>query len=175
VLAALQPIVQIEHMIKYLQFILVVYAALLIQVAVLPVYLADPFQPNLLIIIVVYLGLRVGGWHGGVLAFLLGLLDDSFSGIYLGLSAFSFLAIYMAMRNVSGRLYTDSLLLTLMVVVLATIANGLLHLLLLLLFSAASGIYRSLLPALIPQALVNAFAASLVFSLPRLYSREETR
>ena len=161
-------------MIRYLQLILLVYAALLVQVAVLPAYLADPFQPNFLIILVVFLGLRGGGWQGGVLAFLLGLVDDCFSGIFFGLSAFSFLAIYLAMRKVSGRLYTDSLLLTLLVVFLATIINGFLHLLLLLLFSAAAGIYKTLLPALIPQALVNAFSAALLFSLPLLHSREET-
>ena len=162
-------------MIRHLQVILVAYAALLVQVAVLPAYLADPFQPNLLIIIAVYLGLREGGWHGGVLAFLLGLVEDCFSGIYLGLSAFSFLAIYLAMRKVSGRLYTDSFPLILLVVFLASIANGLLHLLLLLLFSAAAGIYKSLLPAILPQALLNAFFASLVFALPLFRSREETR
>jgi len=161
-------------MIRYLQLILLVYAALLVQVAVLPAYLADPFQPNFLIILVVFLGLRGGGWQGGVLAFLLGLVDDCFSGIFFGLSAFSFLAIYLAMRKVSGRLYTDSLLLTLLVVFLATIINGFFHLLLLLLFSAAAGIYKSLLPALIPQALVNAFSAALLFSLPLYHSREES-
>jgi len=162
-------------MIRYLQFILAVYAALLLQVAVLPVYLSDPFQPNFLIIIVVYLGLREGGVHGGILAFLIGIFADCFSGIYLGLSGFSFLTIYLALRQVSGRLYTDSLLLTLMVVTLATFANGLLHLFLLLLFSAAAEVYKSLLPALIPQALVNAFTAAILFSFPLNRSREEAR
>jgi rod shape-determining protein MreD len=162
-------------MIRYLQLILVAYVALLVQVAVLPAYLADPFQPNLLIIIAVYLGLREGGWHGGVLVFLLGLVADCFSGIYLGLSAFSFLAIYLAMRKVSDRLYTDSFMLILLVVFLATIVNGFLQLLLLLLLSEAAGIYKTLLPALLPQALVNALSASLVFALPLFRSREETR
>jgi rod shape-determining protein MreD len=174
-LVMLQPVQQIDIMIRHLKFILFVYAALLIQVAFLPLYLADPFQPHLLIIVVVSLGLQEEGWHGGALAFLLGLLEDSFSGIYLGLSAFSFLAIYLALRQVSGRLYTDSLLLILLVVMLATFANGLMHLLLLLLYSAAAGVYKSLLPALVPQALVNGVAALVVFSLPRLYSREDTR
>jgi len=162
-------------MIKYLQFILVVYAALLLQVSVLPAYLADPFQPNLLIIVVVTIGLREGGWHGGVLAFLLGLIADCSSGVYLGLSAFSFLAIYLAMRMVADRLYTDSLLLTLLVVFVASIANGVLHLLLLVLFSAAAGIYTTLLPALIPHALVNSLAASIAFNVPLFRAREETR
>jgi rod shape-determining protein MreD len=162
-------------MIKYLKIALFVYAALLVQVTLLPAYLADPFKPNLLILFVAWLGLREGGWPGGVLACLLGLLADCFSGIYLGLNAFSFLFIYLVLRKVADRLYTDSLYLMVLVVALATLANGLIHLLLLLLFSVADGVYATLLPGLIPQALVNALAASLVFGAPSFTTREETR
>ena len=162
-------------MIKYLKIIMIVYAALLVQVAVLPSYIADPFQPNLFIIVIAYLGLRVGGWQGGALAFILGLIEDCFSGIYLGLTAFSFLAIYLAMRKVSDRLYTNNLFLTVLVVFLATLANGFLHLLLLVLLSAAEGIYKSLLPGLLPQALVNALVTSILFSYPPFSAREDAR
>ena len=162
-------------MIRFLKILMIVYGALLVQVTVLPGYLADPFQPNLLVIVIVYLGLREGGWIGGLLAFLIGLVGDCFSGIYLGISAFSFLAIYLAMRKVSGRLYVDNLYLMVLVVFLATLVSGLLNLLLLILFSAAAGIYSTLLPALFPQSLVNAFAASILFGLPLPTSREEAR
>jgi rod shape-determining protein MreD len=162
-------------MIKFLKIIMIVYVALLVQVTVLPAYFADPFQANLLIIVIVYLGLREGGWQGGGFAFLTGLMEDCFSGIYLGLSAFSFLAIYLAMRKVSDRLYTDNLYLLVLVVFLATLVNGLIHLLLLLLFSAAADIYTTLLPALLPQSLLNAFVASLVFGLPLSTAERETR
>lgn len=162
-------------MIKYLKIVMIVYAALLVQVSVLPAYLIDPFQPNLLVLVLVYLGLREGGWQGGCLAFLLGLIEDCFSGICFGLSAFSFLSVYLAIRKMSDRLYTDNLSLTVLVVFLATLVNGLIHLLLLLLFSAAADIYTTLLPSLIPHALVNALAASIVFGLPLFRAREETR
>ncbi len=162
-------------MIKYLKIALFVYAALLMQVTLLPAYLADPFKPNLLILFIAYLGLREGGWRGGVLACLLGLLADCFSGLYLGLNAFSFLFIYLFLRKVADRLYTDSLYLMVLVVSVATFFNGFIHLLLLLLFSVADGVYASLLPALIPQALVNALAASLVFGTPSFSAREEAR
>ena len=162
-------------MIKYLKIIMIVYAALLVQVSVLPAYLIDPFQHNLLLLVLVYLGLREGGWQGGFLAFTLGLIEDCFTGIYFGLSAFSFLSVYLAMRKVSDRLYTDNLYLTVLVVSLATLVNGLFHLLLLLLFSAAADIYATLLPSLIPQALVNALTASIIFGLPLFRAREEAR
>lgn len=162
-------------MIRLLKIVLVVYAALLLQVVVLPAYFADPFQPDLLIIVIVFLGLREGGWHGGCLAFLVGLIHDCFSGIYLGLSSFSFLAVYLTMREVSDRLYTDNLHLTVIATFLATLANGIIHLLLLLLFSAPEGILKTVLPGLLPQALVNALTASLIFGFPLFKAEEEAR
>ncbi|HEY6872491.1 MAG TPA: rod shape-determining protein MreD [Geobacteraceae bacterium] len=162
-------------MIKFLKIVMIVYAALLVQVTLLPAYLADPFKPDILILFVAWLGLRGGGWRGGVLAFLLGLIADCFSGLYLGLNAFSFLFIYLVLRKVADRLYTDSLYLMVLVVSLATFVNGFVHLLLLLLFSVADGVYATLLPGLIPQALVNALAASLLFGAPSYTPREESR
>jgi rod shape-determining protein MreD len=161
-------------MIKYLKIVMIVYAALLLQVTVFPEFLADPFKPNLLIIVVAWLSFREGGVQGVLLSFLLGLIADCFSGHYLGLNAFSFLIIHLVMRKVSGRLYTDSLYLMVLVVFLATLLNGINHLLLLFLFSLAEGIYATLLAGLLPQALVNALATSLLFSVPKFSSREES-
>ena len=133
----------------------------------LPRYLLDPFQPNLIIVLVVYLGLKMPHRLAGVAAFGLGLLQDSFSGIYLGLHAFSYLCIYTLLSELADRLYTDNRALFVLVVFLATVFGALLNLLLLAIFSVSKGVYASLLPALIPQALVNALVASL-FSGVRL-------
>ncbi len=150
-----------------LKFILAVFAALLLQETILPAYLRDPFQPNLLVTIVAWVGLRKQSLlGGGVVVFLLGLLQDTFSGLYLGLNGFTFLVMYILLQSISHRLYTDSRYLMILVVFLATLGNGLLHLLLLLLFSAAPGIYAAIFPALLPQALVNALAASIVVTIP---------
>lgn len=162
-------------MIKFLKIAMIVYAVLLAQVTILPAYLADPFKPNLLIVVIACLGLRAAGWRGAVPAFLLGLIADCFSGIYLGLNAFSFLAIYLILSKVAVRLYTGSLYLTVLVVFIATFVNGLIHLLLLLLFSVADGIYATLLAGLLPQALVNALAASLLIGVPSFAVRDEAR
>jgi len=149
-------------------------AALLLQVTILPAYLADPFKPNLLIIAVTYLGLKTGR-GGGFVAFALGLLQDCFSGIYMGLNGFSFLSLYLILNLAADRLYTNSRYLMLFVVFLATIVYGVLHLLLLLVFPPATGIYLTILAALIPQALVNTLFSSLLFSFPRLNALEESR
>lgn len=151
-------------MIKSLQFIFVVALALLLQQTLLPYWLADPFQPNLMIIFIVYLGLRGGGRGDWLLALLLGLIQDSFNGIYLGMSGFTFLTIYFLLRSMADRLYTDNMQLMILVTFIATIGAGLLQLLLLLIFSAADGLYASLFSGLLPQGLVNALAASILFS-----------
>jgi rod shape-determining protein MreD len=152
-------------MLNVLKIFILIIAALLLQVTILPAYLADPFKPNLLIIAVVYMGFRTGRM-GGILAFGLGILQDCFSGIYLGLNGFSYLCIYLLLDLTADRLYTDSRYLMVFVVFLATVVNGLLQLVLLLLVPTANSIYESILPGLIPQGLVNALISSLLFSFP---------
>jgi rod shape-determining protein MreD len=150
-------------MIRLSKIAAIVIIALLLQVTIFPARLLDPFQPNMLIILVVYLGLRGDTRLGAPAAFLLGLLQDSVSGVYLGLSGFSYLSVYILLEKISDRLYTDNRYLIILMVFLATFVSGLLNLLLLLVFSASRGIYASMLPALVPQALVNALIASLLF------------
>lgn len=150
----------------YLKIAGLLVAAILLQMTLLPRYLLDPFQPNLIIILVVYMGLKVEHRFGGVAAFALGILHDSFSGIYLGLHGFSYLCIYTMLSEIADRLYTNNRALFVLVVLLATTADAFLNLLMLLIFSVSKGVYASLLPALIPQALMNALIASLLFIFP---------
>ena len=161
-------------MANVLKIPLLIITALLLQVTIFPAYLADPFKPNLLIIAVAYLGLKPFRLGGG-LAFCLGLVQDCFSGLYLGLSGFSFLSIYLLLNMTAGRVYTDNRFLMVIVVFLATVVNGLLHILLLLIFSTANGVYATLLPSIIPQGMVNAFLTSLLFGFPAFKALEESR
>ncbi len=150
-------------MIKILKYAAIISGLLVAQVTLLPARLTDPFKPNLLVIVVACLALRGTSRGGGAaLAFLLGLAQDCFSGIYLGLNGFSFLLIYILLEKTADRLYTDSHYLMLLVVFLVTVMNGLIHLALLLIFPVAAGVYAPLLAALLPQGLVNALAASLL-------------
>jgi rod shape-determining protein MreD len=160
-------------MVNALKFSIMIIIALLLQVTIFPAYLADPFKPNLLVIAVAYLGLKT--FRLGGLAFCLGLVQDCFSGLYLGLSGFSFLSIYLLLNMTAGRLYADNRFLMVIVVFLATVVNGLLQLLLLLIFSTANGIYATLLPSIIPEALVNSLIASLLFGFPVFKVLEESR
>lgn len=156
-----------------LLFSCAVVLAVVFQAAVLPIHVATPFKPDLLLIILVYLALR-GSFELGIpLAWLLGLLKDVFSGLYLGLNAFSFLLVFLVIKSVADRLYAESGFLFVVTVVVATLVSVTVNLLLLLMFTQIPGIAYSMVAGLIPHLLVNSFAASLVALLPTFSSEQD--
>ncbi len=155
-------------------FACAVVAAVVLQAAVLPVHIATPFKPDLLLIIVVHLALRGSFQAGTPLAWLLGLLKDVFSGLYLGLNAFTFLIIFLVIKNVADRLYAESGFLFVVTVGVATMVATIANLLLLLMFTQTPGIAYSMTAGLIPHILTNAFAASLAALLPGFSRGHET-
>jgi len=160
-------------MIAFVRYALVIAMCLTLQVTLLPFFLDDPYRPNLLLIVVSYMGLRSRSLLAGGAIVLIGIAQDCFSGIYLGLHSFTYLCLYILLSHIASQLYTDRRLLMILVVFCGTIASGIMSLVLLLIFSTATGIYASLLPALIPQGLVNALVASVVFSFPALSVLED--
>ena len=146
--------------------------AVLLEASVLPVYVDVYFRPDLLLIIMVVLALRVSYGAGIPLAWFLGVLKDVFSGLYLGLNGISFLVIFMVIKGVSDRLYAESSYLFVITAVFATFACSALNLAFLAMFTKSSTIAYSLLSCLVPHLLFNAFVASLVGLLP-LFTKDE--
>ncbi len=147
-------------MVRYLNLFALTVLGVLLQVSIFPAYLADPFKPNILIIFVSYLGFRVAMPLGACAAFGLGLIQDSFSGIYFGLNGFSYLLIYVLFHGTAVRLYTESRSLIVLGAFLASLLNGCIQLLLLVLFSEAQGVYRSLFQSLLPHSVMTAAVAA---------------
>mgnify|MGYP001809585743 FL=1 len=143
-----------------------VLGVVLLQTSVLPQYLVALYKPDLLLILMVFLALRAPVSTSLPAAYGLGLLKDCLSGLYLGLNAFSFLLVYLVLKTLSDRLYVQNALLLVLTVSLSTFATMLINALLLSIFSEAAGIFSSLMTALIPHLLINAFVASLVAALP---------
>jgi len=143
-----------------------ILGAVILQAAVLPVYIDSFFKPDLLLVIMVVLALRFSYGTGAPLAWLLGLLKDIFSSLYLGLNAFSFLIVFFIIRSVADRLYAESGLLYVITVSSATLTSVAINLLLLLLFTDTPTIAYSVASGLLPNLLFNAFVASLVALLP---------
>jgi rod shape-determining protein MreD len=158
---------------KLFSYFIIILSALILQVTLIPYYLDDPFRPNLLLIIVVFLGFR-GTTQGGIIAsIIMGLVHDTFSGLYLGLHAFSYLLIFLIINRVAHRFYTENNILMVMGTFLASLVYAMVTLLLLLMFSVAGGIYYPIFAGLIPHGMVNALAASLVFGVAPLRGLEE--
>lgn len=160
-------------MIRLVRTSAVILFALILQIAVFPAFLADPFKPNLVLIIVVWLGLKGSTYIGALISYLLGISLDAASGICFGINGFSFLLTFFVLQNISHRLYADSRYLMTLAVFVATIATGLTNLLLMALFSVTDGIYSSLLAYLLPHSLVNALIASVVFNRSTVAGPEE--
>jgi len=161
-------------MVRYLNIILLIILAVVLQSIVLPAYLAEAFRPGILLVIVVYLGFRAGMRVGIPSSFGLGLVQDTLSGIYFGLNGFSYLLVFLLFHEASERLYTGSRLLMMLGAFMATVITALVHLGLLLVFSASAGVYTSIFGALIPQALTNAVVSGLLFRVIPLAAGEET-
>jgi rod shape-determining protein MreD len=149
-----------------LLFICLVTASIVIQVSLIPVFVRPPFKPDLLLVIMVYMALRGSFEVGAPLAWLLGMLDDVFSGLYLGLNAATFLISFIVIKSFSDRLYADSAILFVLTVAGVTLAGFTLNLLLMVMFTSSPGIAYSMISDIFPRLLVNAFIASIVSAFP---------
>lgn len=161
-------------MVTYLNIFILVMAAIVVQTILVPAYVTDPFQPNLLSVFVVYLGFRAGVRFGACSSFLLGLVQDSLSGIYFGLNGFSYLLVFFIYHEAANRLYTESRILMVLGAFLATAIIAVVHFVLLLIFSSSEGGYASLFGAILPQGFVNALVSALVYSLLPRTGKEES-
>ena len=103
---------------------------------------------------------------------MLGLVQDSFTGIYFGLNAFSYLLIFTLYHEAAARLYTGSRSLLVLGTVLAIVLNAGIQFLLLLLFSS-EGVFSSIFGAILPQGLATALVSACVAVLFLHAGREE--
>lgn len=143
-----------------------VLLSIAIQVSLLPVFILPPFKPDLLLVIMVFIALRSSFETGAPLAWLLGIINDIFSGLYLGLNAATFLISFLIIKSISDRLYADSAILFVLTVIGVTLAGFTFNLLLIVVFTTSPGIAYSMLSDIFPRLLVNAFIASIVSAFP---------
>lgn len=162
-------------MIRNICALLLVLLAVVLQISVLPIFLSPQFKPDLLLIITVFVALRGPVESGAFFSWTLGLIKDGFSGLYLGLNAFSFLVVFLVIKSSSERLYAESGELFMVAVLLATMSSVTLSMLLSIMFTNSPGVAYSMLASLIPHTLMNVFCASLVTLFPLFSSpKQET-
>jgi rod shape-determining protein MreD len=92
---------------RALAIVVAAVLSMLLQTTLFPALLPAAVIPNLILVLVVYLGLQQHGVAGAVGAFLLGYFLDTFSGTLLGVNAFALTAVYMAVYLVARTLWTD--------------------------------------------------------------------
>jgi rod shape-determining protein MreD len=94
----------------YVAFTLIIFlGAMVIQTSILQYLHLEGSKPDLILIIVVYLGLIKGSDVGCVSGFFFGLVEDVYSGMSLGSNALTKTIIGFFCGLVGKRLYTQSL------------------------------------------------------------------
>jgi len=139
--------------------------ALLLQTTVLPRAAIGRATPDLMLIICVYLGLHHHTVGGAVGAFMLGYLQDAFSGSVIGLNAFGMCLVFSAVYLTSRRLWVDNTLSQIVVVFLASMLKTVTVLILVAIFLPVDGWWHSLLGSLFLQAGLAAIISPPLFAL----------
>jgi len=159
-------------MLRLVQFFLCAVLIIILQVSILPLYLEQPFKPNLTVILICFLALRGKSTVTGAFAsYFLRLVHGVFSGLYFGLSGISSLLIYFALRKIADQLYTESTHLLAFAVLVASLADSLVSLFLVTLLSNSTGVYSSILTYMIPQAVVTALLVAVFSPAYSLFRR----
>lgn len=157
-----------------LGYFLLGLAGILVETALAPALLPLQLTPELLLILVIYLGLYRQGISGGVAAYTLGLLQDSFAGSCLGLYGLVFLILYLILRGLAERFNTESPALLLFMVLCGTILQAALLIFLLGFLSDAGAVWRNILRSLPLQTLLNLGCAWLLLSGMHLLRRHRS-
>ena len=139
--------------------------ALLLQTTVLPRVAIGRATPDLLLIMCVYLGLHQHTVGGAVGAFLLGYLQDAFSGSVIGLNAFSMCLVFSVVYLTSRRLWVDNTLSQIVLVFLASLLKTVTVLILVAIFLPVDGWWHTLLPSAFLQAGLAAIISPPFFAL----------
>jgi rod shape-determining protein MreD len=143
-------------------FTLIALLAVVVQTTVLPMTRLG--RPDLLLIICVYLGLHQHSLFGAVGAFLLGYLQDAFSGGLIGLNAFGMCLVFTVVYLTSRRLWVDNAVSKVVVVFLASMVKTVAILGLVAVF-ISEDLWRTIVRYLVFDAALAAIISPAVFAV----------
>ena len=139
--------------------------AVMLRTSVFPLFFSPGFCPDLLLVLVIYIGLSEHMLRAVLVTLLLGGMQDSFSGSSLGLYVFIYLAILLLVRLLSEQLNVESSPLLILLIAGGTLVQNLLLVVCLTIFAEAGPVMQVLLPALLQQMLANLVASTLLLTL----------
>lgn len=146
-------------------FIVIALLAVVVQTTVLPIARLGRETPDLLLIICVYLGLHQHSMFGAFGAFLLGYLQDAFSGGVIGLNAFGMCLVFTVVYVTSRRLWVDNAISKVVVVFMALMVKTAAILALVAVFMSVEGLWRTILSYLLIDATLAAIISPAVFAV----------
>lgn len=142
-------------------YFLIGLACMLFQTALFPRIFPIYLKPDLLLILVVYLGVNEKYSNGGLLAYILGCLLDVFAGSYFGMYGMTFLILFYSVRGAVSFFNSENPLLLLFMVLCGTILEA--AILVLLGFLAQAGdLWLIVLRWVLPQIIINVLMAYLL-------------
>ena len=143
----------------------------LLQSSVLPLFFSPNWRPNLMLILILYLGLSENLFRALIAGLLLGAIQDSFCGPSLGLYISVYLIIILAIRVLSDQLNIESPPLLLLLIASATLLQNVLIGFYLTVFADTAPALHILLPAIPQQLLTNMFFATILLFLLLRFQR----
>lgn len=139
---------------------------ILIQGTVLMAFLPAYLVPNMVVSLVVFLAFYENTAFGAVLAFLLGLQMDAYSGqlLLVGPTAGAYVAVFGLIASLSQRIFVDSAIAVFVVTFIAGVASTIIYTILVYEFNK-QGV--SLIPLAIPGAFLTACVTPFLFRILR--------
>ena len=105
---------------RYLLYFIAAILSVFLQTTFLSELFTGHYKPDLLLILVVFLGFNEKSFQGGALVYCLGWVCYAFSGTFPGLHGFVLLSVFLAVRAIVSRVNTENYFLILLVVATGT-------------------------------------------------------
>lgn len=163
---------------RFGQYFIAGIALILIQTSALPLLAGLSLRPDLILLLVLYIGLNETPLAGAFYAWLLGCLLDVFCGMTLGLNGMIMLLVFCGTYMGGRQLNLENDLVMLLATVIGTICNSLLLIITLLCFSEQNQSSMLILNGLPSQLFINLttiIALTFIFSVIRKHSQHNKR
>ncbi len=128
-------------------------------------------KPDLMLVLIIYVALNERLLPGGIIAATLGVLQDVFSGSFLGLYGFVLLVVFLVGRAAVSRLNAESSVLLMFLVLWGTVVEAALVIFSVGFFADSGPIWPIVLRGLLPQLFLNLASALVLFKLSVLLQK----
>lgn len=141
------------------------FSYLIINTALLSVFIPALIIPDLLVILIFYLGISRPSWKGALASFILGYFADVFSGGTIGVSSFSLTVIFFIIYILSKKIDFNISLVRMLWVCIAVILNAFLTYATLRTIGPQREILLSFFKLILPNALISGIISPFIFHM----------